>query len=134
MPQQHISDAEIQSLISFFKWVNGIDNHDWPPQDSKERRSSAINRLMETTTVSLGAALFKENNCFDCNKLHGVGGNTAPVLDDVGSRRDNETIKKIIPNPQAVNPQAKMPAFSNLSAENIQALADFLSKQKGGAQ
>lgn len=132
MPQQNIPDENINTMISFFKWVNNIDNHDWPPQDSKKRRSSAINRLMESTTVSLGAALFKENNCFECHKLRGIGGDKGPVLDNVGNRRDSETIKKIITNPVSVNPQATMPDFNDLSGENVQALAEFLIKQKEG--
>lgn len=132
MPQQNISSAEISHLISFFSWVNEINNQDWPPQDSKTRRKSGINRLVGTATMSLGAALFKENNCFDCHSLNGVGGSTGPALDDVGSRLTPDRIKKQIRNPEAFNPESDMPAFPDLSENDLQALAAFLGKQKGG--
>ncbi len=132
MPQQHLSEAEIDKLIAFFQWVNNINTNDWPPQDSKKRRKSGVNRLLESATMSLGAALFKENHCFDCHSLKGVGGDAGPALDDVGSRLTLDRIKQQIRNPEALNPDTEMPAYSDLSENDLQALADFLLKQKGG--
>jgi nitric oxide reductase subunit C len=129
MPQQHISEAEIGNLITFFKWVNDIENHDWPPQDSKKYR--AANRLTSAAGVSRGAALFKENRCFDCHKLEGVGGTTGPVLDGVGERLDSETIKRHLVNPQSVNPNSTMPAYDELSSDDVSEIAEFLARQKG---
>ena len=37
MPQQHLKPAEIDRLVDFLRWVSGIDNNDWPPQDSDSR-------------------------------------------------------------------------------------------------
>jgi len=132
MPQQNISATEIDRLIDFFGWVNEINNQDWPPQDSKTRRKSGVNRLVGTATMSLGAALFKENNCFDCHSLNGVGGSAGPALDDVGSRLTPDRIKEQIRNPEAFNPESDMPAYPELSEDDLQALAAFLGKQKGG--
>lgn len=131
MPQQHLSQQEIADLVSFFKWVDNIDTHDWPPQDSKKRIPSGARRLMEGATLSAGAALFKENGCFDCHKLGGTGGDSGPALDNVGQRLGEETIGKIILNPESVNPNATMPAF-NLSQSDVKAIAEFLAKQRGG--
>ncbi len=39
MPNEHVSDAEIDNLIAFFTWVGNVENGDWPPQDSKKRLS-----------------------------------------------------------------------------------------------
>jgi nitric oxide reductase subunit C len=130
MPQQHLSQQEITDLIAFFQWVDNIDTHDWPPQDSKRRIPSGARRLMEGATLSAGAALFKENICFDCHSLAGIGGATGPALDSVGLKLDKDTIKKYVVNPQAVNPDATMPAF-NLPESDIDAIADFLAKQRG---
>ncbi len=132
MPQQNLSSEEIDKLVAFFRWVNDINTNDWPPQDSKKRRKSGVNRLLESATMSLGAALFKENNCFDCHSLKGVGGDTGPALDDVGSRLTLDRIKQQIRNPEALNPDSEMPAYPDLSESDLQALADFLLKQKGG--
>lgn len=131
MPQNHLRADEIERLIAFFRWVDGIDTHDWPPQDSKKKRSSGVNRLIAGAAVSPGAALFKENNCFDCHKLGGIGGTTGPALDEVGLRFNQDQIARIITAPQTVNPTSEMPAYSELSASDLQALAEFLSKQKG---
>ena len=32
MPQQNLSDAEIDGLIAFLDWVSKVDNQDWPPR------------------------------------------------------------------------------------------------------
>ena len=130
MPQQHLSLQEIDNLVAFFKWVDNIDTHDWPPQDSKKRMSSATKRLIEGATLSPGAALFKESGCFDCHKLGGIGGDAGPALDNVGLKFDMETLEKIIANPQAVNPEGQMPAF-DLPGEQVEKIAEFLAKQRG---
>jgi len=134
MPQQHVSSSEIDKLVAFFRWVNGIDTHDWPPQDSRKKPLAGAERLVSGSTLSLGAALFKENNCFSCHKLHGVGGDVGPDLDGVGSRLDLETIKKQISDPQSVKQGSEMPAYPELSPQDLQAIAEFLVHQKGGAQ
>ena len=134
MPQQNLSDDEIRNLVAFLKWVDGIDNNDWPPQDSKKKRPSGVNRLLQGATMSLGAALFKENNCFDCHQLRGFGGSEGPALDDVGNRLTLDRIKTQISNPESINPDSEMPAYSDMSEQDLQALAEFLAKQKGGQQ
>ncbi|MGQ9472046.1 MAG: c-type cytochrome [Candidatus Aminicenantales bacterium] len=135
MPQQKLSAEEIDYLINFLGWVNDIDNHDWPPQDSKSRSSRAAERLISGTTLSYGASLFKENNCFDCHQIQGAGGSSGPMLDDVGLRLSVDQIINAIANPQQLNPDSQMPAYENiLSRAEIEALADFLAKQKGGKQ
>lgn len=84
--------------------------------------------------MSAGAALFKENGCFACHKLQGVGGDIGPDLDDVGSRLSQSQIEQQIVNPNKLNPGSVMPPFPNLSEQDLKALAEFLSKQKGGAE
>ncbi len=131
MPQQNVSASETDNLVSFFKWVNDIDTHDWPPQDHRKGSSAGVNQLVAGATVSRGAALFKENGCFDCHKLGGVGGDGGPALDSVGVTLKAEAISQIIVNPQSVNPNSEMPAF-NLPKEDVEAIAEFLSRQGGG--
>ncbi|OGC95070.1 MAG: hypothetical protein A2W25_04715 [candidate division Zixibacteria bacterium RBG_16_53_22] len=130
MPQQHLSQPEIDNLVAFFQWVSNIDTHDWPPQDSKKRIPAGARRLMGGATLTPGAALFKENGCFDCHKLAGTGGDSGPALDDVGLRLGEKTIEEIILSPQSVNPNANMPAF-DLPRSDVEAMAEFLAKQRG---
>jgi nitric oxide reductase subunit C len=130
MPQQHLSPQEIDHLIAFFQWVDKIDTHDWPPQDSKRRIPSGARRLMEGATLSSGAALFKESGCFDCHALAGVGGTTGPALDSVGLKLDVDGIRNYIQNPMAANPEALMPA-PDLPESDAEAIAQFLARQRG---
>lgn len=131
MPQQNLTQPEIDNLIAFFTWVDGIDNLNWPPQDSKKPQSSGVRRLVGTATMSSGAALFKENNCFDCHKLGGVGGTSGPALDNVGSKMSIEQIEIQIFTPAVHNPNTQMPAYSDISHADLEAIAEFLANQKG---
>ena len=40
MPQQPVTDAELDELVAFLQWTSAIDTQDWPPQDQKLRRVS----------------------------------------------------------------------------------------------
>ncbi len=131
MPQQHITPEEQQQLLAFFEWVGNIDNLDWPPQDSKTRGKSETRRLLGGTPLSSGAALFKASGCFECHQLGGVGGDTGPALDSVGARMSVEQLQAYITDPEAVNPDAEMPAQDDLDSVSVRVLAEFLAKQKG---
>ena len=133
MPQQHLTDQEIDRLVAFFAWVDGIDTHNWPPQDARRQKRAAL-RTVAGTGLSLGAAVFKENQCFECHKLGGVGGNVGPALDDVGARLTPEQIRQQIVDPTSLHPNSSMPPYNELSESELQALVDFLSKQVGGSK
>ncbi len=130
MPKQNLSDTEINNLVAFLKWVSEIDNHDWPPQDSKERISGSALRLSAGAGVPLGAALFKEKLCIACHSLKGVGGSAGIPLDDVGKRYDAEKLEKYIRNPKSVDSGSDMPAQKQLSQAELEDISDFLAKLK----
>ena len=133
MAKQNVSDGEITQLIAFLKWTSEIDTNDWPPQDS-DRRPAGVRRLIGGTGVSLGAALFMEKGCFDCHALGGIGGDAGPAHDRVGDKYNKETLRRYIANPTSVDPQSEMAPPEDLSADEIDAIADFLAKQKGGVK
>ncbi len=130
MPKQKVSEEEIGNLVAFFKWVSEIDNNDWPPQDSTKRMAAAERRLAGGVGMSRGAALFKTKGCIGCHSIEGVGGDVGPELDGIGSEHDAAFFRKYIPNPQSVDPSSDMPPQSQLTQEEIDALADFLSNLK----
>jgi len=37
MPQQNLTDEEIEAITAFLSWVSNIENHDWPPHHSEHR-------------------------------------------------------------------------------------------------
>ena len=130
MPQQHVSDAEIENLVAFFRWVGEIDNGDWPPQDSKKRLTRGEQRLSVGATVSPGAAVFQTKGCMNCHSLHGVGGKFGPALDTIGRKLSVEQIEHYVENPKNVNPDARMPAQSELSDHEREEVAKFLGNLK----
>ncbi|BEH08957.1 hypothetical protein GSUET_05690 [Geobacter sulfurreducens subsp. ethanolicus] len=130
MPQQHVSEVEIENLVAFFNWVGEIDNGDWPPQDSKKRLSRSEQRLSLGAAVSPGAAVFQTKGCMNCHSLHGVGGTFGPVLDTIGRKLTVEQIEHYINNPKSVNPNAKMPPQTELSDRERDEVAKFLGNLK----
>jgi nitric oxide reductase subunit C len=60
MPQQHLTETEARQIGAFLRWVDAIDNHDWPPQDSPRRWKASTERLLASATVSPGAALVQQ--------------------------------------------------------------------------
>ncbi len=31
MPQFHLNDEQLNDLVEFLKWTNGVDTQNWPP-------------------------------------------------------------------------------------------------------
>lgn len=130
MPNEHLSDAEIENLIAFFTWVGNINNDDWPPQDSRKRLSRGAQAIVAAAGVSPGAAVFQTKGCMNCHSLHGAGGTFGPALDTVGQRLTREQIARYIRNPRSVNPKAMMPPQTELSDRERDEVAKFLSGLK----
>ncbi|HEY5996635.1 MAG TPA: c-type cytochrome [Candidatus Deferrimicrobiaceae bacterium] len=130
MPRQRVTAAEIDGLVAFFTWVGGIENGDWPPQDSPKRLSRGSERLVAAAGLSPGAAVFQTKGCMNCHSLHGAGGTFGPAMDTVGRRRSLESIEHYIKDPKSQNPAAKMPAQTGLTDGEREEVARFLSGLK----
>ena len=130
MPNQKVSDQEIEDMIAFFTWVDEINNNDWPPQDSKKRLSRGEQIMVATVGVSPGAAVFQTKGCMNCHALHGTGGTFGPALDTVGRSLSTEQIEHYVKDPKSVNPKALMPPQKGLSDRELEDVAKFLSTLK----
>ena len=126
MPQQPVTDAELDELVAFLQWTSAIDTQDWPPQDQRLRRAAAQSVALGVTP---GAALFQAKGCFACHRIDQTGGTLGPELTQVGARLTVETIKKVLTDPRAVAPQGKMPV-PQLSDPERDELARFLTAMK----
>lgn len=126
MPRQNIGDAEAARFAAFFRWVDGIENHDWPPQDSPRRWKRSTERLLAGSAMSSGAALVQQEGCLACHALGDAGESVGPRLEWIGGRRSAAWISDYIANPQAVTPASVMPASPHLSPEQRGAVAAFL--------
>jgi nitric oxide reductase subunit C len=130
MPQVRASDAEIEDLVAFFRWVGEINNNDWPPQDSKKRISRGEQVMVASVGVTPGAAVFQSKGCMNCHSLRGTGGTFGPALDTVGRDMSAEQIEHYIRDPKSVDPNAKMPPQKDLSDRELEEVAKFLSSLK----
>jgi len=130
MPNQKVSDREIEDLIAFFTWVGEINNNDWPPQDSRKRLSRGEQAMVATMGVSPGAAVFQTKGCMNCHSLHGSGGTFGPPLDTIGRSLSKEEIEHYVRDPKRVDPDAKMPPQKELADRELEEVAKFLSGLK----
>ena len=126
MPQQHLAPQEIEDVVAFLRWVSGIENHDWPPQDSPNRWKRSTERLLATATMTPAAALVKQENCLECHALGGTGGTIGPRLEWIGGRRDAEYVARYLADPGAVSPGSRMPAYPNLSEGQRLMIGEFV--------
>jgi len=129
MPNQGLSEDEINKLVAFLKWVDGIDTNEWPPKPVKVAKAPGV-PVEEKALASKGKNLYYQNRCDLCHKIGGVGGTAGPDISKVGSKRDKEWLTTQIKNPKANNPNTGMPAFPNISEDDLQAIVSFLMEQK----
>ena len=132
MPQQHLTPVEIDRLVDFLRWVGGIDNHDWPPQDSDTRWKASTRRLVGGAAMSPGAALVSQESCLACHALGNAGEHRGPRLEYIATRRDADWIARYLADPQALTPGSTMPKFDNLSEGQRQAIAEFVASLAEG--
>jgi ubiquinol-cytochrome c reductase cytochrome b subunit len=69
--------------------------------------------------------------CVGCHKLDGDGETEGPDLSHEGRKHDEATLRRWITNPEAVDPEADMPAFGKrLKPEELGAIATYLAGRK----
>lgn len=129
MPNPSLSDDEIKKLIEFLKWVDQIDTNEWPPKPVAFVKAKGA-PFEEKNLISKGKDLYFRNRCDLCHQIGGKGGTSGPDLSKVGSIRNKEWLTVQIKDPRANNPNTKMPSFSQLSDDELQAIVIFLSELK----
>lgn len=79
-----------------------------------------------------GRAVFENSvpKCELCHKIGPRGGTLGPPLTDVGNRRSAAWLMKVLPNPQANDPKAKMPPVS-AKGQDLADLVAYLGTLKG---
>jgi ubiquinol-cytochrome c reductase cytochrome b subunit len=69
--------------------------------------------------------------CVGCHTLDGDGGSDGPDLTHAGAKHDLKALRLWITDPEAVNPEAEMPAFGRrLSSTELDAIAGYLAARK----
>lgn len=83
------------------------------------------------TPSAKGKALTVEHKCAMCHVLEGKGGKLSTSLDGIGARRDADALRKVLTDPQAAFPDAKikMPRVAWKAGE-LDAVVAYLSTLK----
>lgn len=69
--------------------------------------------------------------CVGCHQLDGDGGTDGPDLTHAGAKHDLTALRLWITDPEAVNPEAEMPAFGRrLSPSELDTIAAYLAARK----
>ena len=111
-----------------------------PPAPKTEREIAAIvayvQKLSRTayptfdSQVELAASVYARF-CIGCHTIAGEGGKDGPDLSRAGGKHDAVFLKRLIADPEAVDPDAEMPSFkSRLSQAELDAIAAYLASRK----
>lgn len=111
-----------------------------PPVERGEREIAALVAYVRklarqpypgfSAPIETAAAVFAQR-CIGCHVIDGDGGTDGPDLSRVGSKHDAGFLRRLIADPEAVNPKAEMPSFQGrLSADQLDAIAAYLASRK----
>ena len=111
-----------------------------PPAPKTEREVAAIVAYVRQlsrapypgfdTRTETGAVVYARF-CIGCHIIDGDGGDDGPELSTIGRKHDAAFLKRLIADPEAVNPDAEMPSFdSRLSADELDAISTLLASLK----
>jgi putative heme-binding domain-containing protein len=109
--------------------VDAIDTNEWPPKPITVAKVTGA-PLEETAQILKGKNVYNQNRCDLCHRIGGQGGVIGPDLSRIGTKRDTQWLSKLIKNPKSINPTTQMPAYPQLSEDELQALASFLTGHK----
>ena len=79
---------------------------------------------------ALARRLLNSQGCKACHRIEGAGATSGPDLEKAGSRLSAEQIRARLVNPQQQHAGGRIKDFSHLQAEELDALALFLSGRK----
>lgn len=77
------------------------------------------------TTVARGREVYRQQRCRLCHSIDGDGNRRYP-LDGVGSRLNDEDLRKWIVAPQEMSPGVRKRAYDKLSKADLKALVAYL--------
>lgn len=115
MPQYGFSQEQAEALALFML------------SRRQEPASGYLASRQILKSAELGGRLFAAKGCSGCHSIGGVGGDLAPALDDVVTRRTEGWLLSHFRDPQSVSPGTVMPLFGFSEAE-AHSLVLFLNR------
>ena len=111
-----------------------------PPTKRDEREVAAIVAYVQRLSRSPFPAIAPETQtaaavyaryCVGCHIIDGQGGKDGPDLSAIGSKRDRDTLRRLIADPESVNADAEMPAFGKrLTPQELDAISAYLAGRR----
>ncbi len=111
-----------------------------PPARRDEREVAAIVAYVHRLARQPYPAIPRETEvagaifarfCVGCHTIDADGGKDGPDLSAIGSKRDQDTLRRIITHPTSVNPDAEMPAFGRrLTPAELDAISRYLAARR----
>ena len=84
--------------------------------------------------ATAGKEAYKTHKCSMCHQIAGAGGKMGGALDDIGAKKDADTLKKYIKDPKSVNDKAKMKAYPDMTEKDLDDLVAYMMSLKGAAK
>ena len=129
MPNLEISDEDAKALTVYLLSLTGEEVPEEYIASLKRGPIPALSRKVTKPEMSSGEKLYIEMNCYYCHKIKGEGGDEAPDLTKVGSRRDADWLTKHFEDPRSITRHSFMPDYK-LTAEQIKALTEYMLSLK----
>jgi mono/diheme cytochrome c family protein len=127
--QSSLSETDSWKLARF---IHNLPRLDATTAALAASQTQPASEPAKTDLLKYGRTLYKQEGCFMCHQLNREGGAVGPDLTVEGTRgRTNEWLIGHFKGPSAYVPGSIMPAFKNLTDEQLKALTAFLQNQKG---
>ncbi len=129
MVQYDFTEAQIDDVIAFLKWISEIDTNGFPQEPDMALVPAAQAATASPSSSGAQPPAMFTSICTSCHSVGGSGGNVGPALDGVGSRYTNTSLRAWLADPQAIKPGTAMPNL-NLSGSDLDALTAYLMALK----
>lgn len=124
--RHHVADPEV--IAPGIRPAPDVDPHETDAIVAFARRGG---RPPEMAAEATRTAVLLAQHCLRCHRLDGEGGSEGPDLSHAGRERDESWLRRWIARPEAVKPDADMPAFDRkLAAEDLDRLAAYLAARR----
>lgn len=111
MQNYDFTEAQIEDLVAFLEWVDGMDLNGFPPEPVLAGSASP------TAAASAGQPEVFGQICVACHSVGGRGGAVGPALDGVADRFEPSYLEQWLRDPNAVRPGTTMPQLPLTDAQ-----------------
>lgn len=124
-----LSEQDTWKVVTFMR---SLPQSNAQAQGAQAPEPSSDTQQSREQLVAYGLVLYRQEGCFTCHQLDGEGNAVGPNLTAEGNRgRSDEWLIGHFKDPSKYTAGSVMPAFANLTDDQLRALTAFLQNQKG---